>query len=77
MGKHGPSAWRVLLGGSSRYWAGCHTKTRWKHTSRLCAVFGLVLFELGTDMTDLEQMSCEEYDPCQLFQQTRTVHSEV
>ena len=70
----------MLLGGSSRHGAGkgiCHTKMRGKHASRFCAVFGLVLFELGTDMTDLGPMSCEEYVPCELFEQSRTVHSEV
>lgn len=73
VGKHRPSALRVLLGGSSRCWAArglCHTQMTGKHASRFCAVFALDLFELGTDV-DEECVSCE------LFQQIKTVHREV
>lgn len=57
----------VLLGGSSRCWSGrriCHTQMRGKHASRFCAVFGLDLLELVTDVD-------EECVPCELFYQLR------
>lgn len=38
--------------------------------SQVCAVFGLDVFELGTDVD-------EECVPCELFQQIKTVHREV
>lgn len=61
------AGWQLQAGGGMRG----------KHTNRFCAVFGLVLFEAGTDTNDLGQMLREEYVPCELLRQTRTVHSEV
>lgn len=48
----------------------CHAEMRGECASQVCAVFGLDVFELGTDVD-------EECVPCELFQQIKTVHREV